>query len=67
MACDDAALPCRRPYDLDEAMHRRISLVLEFHVPSPPLREKIWECHVPAHMRGDNVDMKARERSPADD
>eukprot|EP01129_Flabellula_baltica_P013449 TRINITY_DN6237_c0_g1_i1.p1 TRINITY_DN6237_c0_g1~~TRINITY_DN6237_c0_g1_i1.p1 ORF type:complete len:1099 (+),score=231.60 TRINITY_DN6237_c0_g1_i1:22-3318(+) len=40
-------LATNRPYDLDEAMHRRISVAIEFKSPDYILRQKIWESHVP--------------------
>ena len=33
-----------RAYDLDEAMHRRITLALEFRKPDHLLRERIWRA-----------------------
>ena len=31
-----------RPFDLDEAMHRRITAVVEFRPPDAPMRREIW-------------------------
>ncbi len=39
-------LATNRPFDLDEAMHRRISLVLDFKAPDHLQRRKIWEVLV---------------------
>jgi SpoVK/Ycf46/Vps4 family AAA+-type ATPase len=36
-----------RSYDLDEAMHRRITLAIEFRTPDPDLRQEIWKAHFP--------------------
>ncbi len=40
-----------RPYDLDEAMHRRIMIAMEFHQPDHILRKSIWENHIPEQMK----------------
>jgi SpoVK/Ycf46/Vps4 family AAA+-type ATPase len=46
-----------RPYDLDEAMHRRIMLAIEFRKPDHLLRKNIWESHIPESMPlADDVD-----------
>lgn len=37
-----------RAFDLDEAMHRRITLALEFSKPDLFLREKIWKANLPS-------------------
>ena len=34
---------CSRPFDLDEAMYRRISEVFEFKAPSHIERRQIWD------------------------
>jgi len=36
-----------RPFVLDEAMHRRITLAIEFPLPDRDLRRRIWERHIP--------------------
>ena len=41
-------LATNRPFDLDEAMMRRITLSVEFTFPSALQRELIWKAHVPA-------------------
>ena len=47
-----------RPFDLDEAMHRRITIALEFHQPDHLLRKAIWESHIPADMKmAEDVDL----------
>ncbi|KAI6657958.1 hypothetical protein LOD99_15675 [Oopsacas minuta] len=47
-----------RPYDLDEAMHRRITIALEFPKPDHILRKEIWGSHIPASMKlADDVDL----------
>lgn len=47
-----------RPYDLDEAMHRRIMIAIEFRQPDHLLRKAIWESHVPKGMKlADDVDL----------
>eukprot|EP00040_Diaphanoeca_grandis_P018681 m.98246 g.98246 ORF g.98246 m.98246 type:complete len:1081 (+) comp27046_c0_seq1:117-3359(+) len=38
-------LATNRPYDLDEAMHRRITSSFEFRPPNHIEREKIWQIH----------------------
>ena len=40
-------LATNRPMDLDEAMHRRITLAIEFTKPDLLLRERIWRCMAP--------------------
>ena len=40
-------LATNRPMDLDEAMHRRITLAIEFTKPDLLLREKIWRAMAP--------------------
>ena len=40
-----------RPYDLDEAMHRRIMIAIEFRQPDHLLRKTIWETHMPEQMK----------------
>ena len=40
-----------RPYDLDEAMHRRIMIAIEFRQPDHLLRKAIWESHIPEAMK----------------
>jgi SpoVK/Ycf46/Vps4 family AAA+-type ATPase len=40
-----------RPYDLDEAMHRRIMIAIEFRQPDHLLRKAIWESHIPKQMK----------------
>ena len=47
-----------RPYDLDEAMHRRIMIAVEFRQPDHLLRKAIWESHVPKEMKlADDIDL----------
>ena len=36
-------LATNRPYELDEAMHRRITAVIEYRPPDHAMRTKIWE------------------------
>ena len=36
-------LATNRPYDLDEAMHRRITAVVEYRPPDHLMRQRIWE------------------------
>ena len=43
-----------RPYDLDEAMHRRIMIAIEFRQPDHILRKSIWESHIPETMKLDS-------------
>ncbi len=50
-----------RPYDLDEAMHRRIMIAIEFRQPDHLLRKAIWESHVPKEMTlADDIDLVNR-------
>jgi SpoVK/Ycf46/Vps4 family AAA+-type ATPase len=42
-----AVLATNRPFDLDEAMYRRISVAIEFRVPDFSLRAKIWRGLIP--------------------
>ena len=46
--------------DLDEAMHRRITLAIEFKNPDPFLRTAIWKNHVPSSV-GVGEDVKFNE------
>lgn len=49
-----------RAFDLDEAMHRRVTLAIEFRQPDPVLRQKIWRAHVPSGLTlADDIDWKA--------
>jgi SpoVK/Ycf46/Vps4 family AAA+-type ATPase len=51
-------LATNRPFDLDEAMHRRIMLAIEFLQPDHLLRKTIWESHIPKDMKiADDVDL----------
>jgi len=43
-------LATNRPYDLDEAMHRRIHLAVEFPAPSWISREEIWRKQIPCNL-----------------
>merc|ERR1719233_1859860 len=43
-------LATNRPYDLDEAMHRRIHLAVEFPAPSWISREEIWRKQIPSNL-----------------
>eukprot|EP01137_Pigoraptor_chileana_P029176 Opistho-2@14032 len=48
-----------RAYDLDESMHRRVTLAIEFRLPDPNLREKIWRAHVPdTGLFAENIDWR---------
>ena len=47
-----------RPYDLDEAMHRRIMIAIEFRQPDHLLRKAIWQSHIPEQMKmADDIDL----------
>ena len=51
-------LATNRPYDLDEAMHRRIIVAIEFGQPDHLLRKAIWESHIPSQMKlKDDIDL----------
>lgn len=58
-------LATNRPYDLDEAMHRRIMIAIEFRQPDHLLRKSIWESHMPEQMKLDDdvalVSLDSRE------
>eukprot|EP00026_Physarum_polycephalum_P000306 Phypoly_transcript_00306.p1 GENE.Phypoly_transcript_00306~~Phypoly_transcript_00306.p1 ORF type:complete len:1112 (+),score=182.86 Phypoly_transcript_00306:1977-5312(+) len=43
-------LATTRPYDLDEALHRRITLVIDFMAPDYEMRSQIWKSIWPPHM-----------------
>jgi hypothetical protein len=44
---------------LDEALHRRINLAIEFLAPDFDTRQKIWKGHIPPQLVvADNVDFK---------
>jgi len=43
-------LATNRAQDLDEAMHRRISLAIEFKKPDHIMREQIWKAAMPASL-----------------
>eukprot|EP00762_Andalucia_godoyi_P000819 ANDGO_03790.mRNA.1 Cell division control protein 48 len=43
-------LATNRRFELDEAMHRRITLAVEFLPPDRILREAIWRTHIPAEV-----------------
>ena len=52
-----------QPYDLDEAMHRRIMIAMEFRQPDHLLRKSIWESHIPEQlMKADDIDLVSRDR-----
>lgn len=59
-----------RPYDLDEAMHRRIMIAIEFRQPDHLLRKAIWESHIPSQMQlKDDIDLvtnQCLEATPGD-
>jgi len=57
---DIIILATNRPFDLDEAMYRRIHLAVEFPAPDVHLREQIWRQHVPEQVQlADDVDLYA--------
>ena len=45
-----------RPFDLDEAMYRRIQLAVEFLPPDVHLREQIWKNHIPTNLPIKEID-----------
>lgn len=49
-----------KPSIMDEAIQRRINLAVEFRVPDPILREKIWAIHLPKDKKylSDDIDLK---------
>lgn len=52
-------LATNRPYDLDEAMHRRITLVVEFTPPDHLLRVDIWKSLLPPKLPlAEGIDLK---------
>ena len=59
-------LATNRPMDLDEAMHRRITLAIEFSKPDLLLREKIWRSMAPPKLPlSDDVDFMLLARKCA--
>ena len=57
-------LATNRPYDLDEAMHRRIMVAIEFSQPDHLLRKLIWESHMPEQMKlTEDVDLVSARAS----
>lgn len=42
-----------KAFELDEAMHRRITLAIEFTKPDPILRKQIWIKHIPKNLKLD--------------
>ena len=55
-------LATNRPYDLDEAMHRRIMIAIEFRQPDHLLRKAIWQSHMPEQMKlGDDIDLVSQQ------
>merc|ERR1712110_1357564 len=53
-------LATNRPFDLDEAMHRRVTLAIEFHKPDHILRRDIWKALLPSGLPlSSDVDLKA--------
>eukprot|EP01083_Nonionella_stella_P096037 269781_1 len=55
---DIIILATNRPFDLDEAMYRRIQLAVEFPAPDIHLREQIWRQHVPKQVQlAEDVDL----------
>ena len=47
-----------RPHDLDEAMHRRITMTFEFRRPDHTQRQQIWRRQLPEKIqRTDDVDI----------
>ena len=56
-------LATNRPMDLDEAMHRRITLAIEFTKPDLLLRERIWRQMAPPKLElAKDVDFMALAR-----
>jgi len=56
-------LATNRPMDLDEAMHRRITLAIEFSKPDLLLRERIWKRMAPEKLSlSDDIDYMALAR-----
>eukprot|EP00026_Physarum_polycephalum_P001373 Phypoly_transcript_01374.p1 GENE.Phypoly_transcript_01374~~Phypoly_transcript_01374.p1 ORF type:complete len:556 (+),score=115.18 Phypoly_transcript_01374:1030-2697(+) len=52
-------LATNRPHDLDEAMHRRITLAIEFKKPDHLLRQEIWKSLLPKKIKlADDIDWK---------
>lgn len=63
-------LATNRPYEIDEAMHRRITMVLEYNPPDSKMRKKIWESLLfqngrvtNDHSNGENNDSKKENES----
>lgn len=48
---------------IDEAMRRRINMIVEFKNPGPALRKKIWEVHLPEKLKlHEDVDLDELSR-----
>eukprot|EP00658_Telonema_sp_P-2_P084352 TRINITY_DN9343_c0_g2_i1.p1 TRINITY_DN9343_c0_g2~~TRINITY_DN9343_c0_g2_i1.p1 ORF type:complete len:472 (+),score=97.22 TRINITY_DN9343_c0_g2_i1:413-1828(+) len=51
-------LATNRPFELDQAMHRRITIAMEFEQPDASLRERIWRSHVVSGIKlSEDVDL----------
>ncbi|MGF1625591.1 MAG: ATP-binding protein, partial [Alphaproteobacteria bacterium] len=53
-----AILATNRRKDLDEAFLRRLRAVIEFPVPGPAERERIWQAAIPAAVDGSALDFR---------
>ena len=58
-----AIMATNRPQNLDEAMHRRITLAVEFQRPDEQARNRIWALHMPPKVEvDDGVDLRELAR-----
>ena len=53
-----AILATNRRKDLDEAFVRRLRAIIEFPVPGPAERERIWRAGIPAHVDAAALDFR---------
>lgn len=53
-------LATNRPHELDEAMHRRITCVLEFRQPDVSMRRSIWQNLLGQNLQGQNPSGEGR-------
>jgi SpoVK/Ycf46/Vps4 family AAA+-type ATPase len=52
-------LATNRASQIDEAMNRRISMMVEFTLPDHEMRERIWRAHVPTQLKiADDVNIE---------
>lgn len=60
-----AILATNRRKDLDEAFLRRLRFVIEFPLPDPPERKRIWTSAIPAEVDASSLDLEFLSRQYA--